>query len=90
MAREWREELLTAEPANFYQHIGLYSYRREFLMRLAKLLRTPLEILENLEQLRVLESGFEILVGVVDEPTIGIDTPADYAAFVARWRERNG
>ena len=88
-AREWRDELLTAEPANFYQHIGLYAYRREFLLRLAKLPRTPLEMLENLEQLRVLESGYEILVGVVDEPTIGIDTPADYAAFVARWRERN-
>ncbi len=88
-AREWRDELLTAEPANFYQHIGLYAYHREFLMRLAKLPRTPLEIIENLEQLRVLESGYEILVGVVDEPTIGIDTPADYAAFVERWRERN-
>jgi 3-deoxy-manno-octulosonate cytidylyltransferase (CMP-KDO synthetase) len=88
LAREWRDELLTAEPPCFYQHIGLYAYRREFLMRLAKLPRTPLERLENLEQLRVLELGYEILVGAVDEPTIGIDTPADYAAFVGRWRER--
>ncbi len=70
----------------FHQHIGLYAYRREFLMQMARLPRTPLEQLENLEQLRVLESGFEILVGVVDEPTIGVDTAADYAAFVERWR----
>jgi 3-deoxy-manno-octulosonate cytidylyltransferase (CMP-KDO synthetase) len=87
-ARECRGDLLTAEPANFFQHIGLYAYRREFLMQLAKLPRTPLEKLENLEQLRVLENGYQILVGVIDEPTIGIDTPADYAAFVERFRAR--
>jgi 3-deoxy-manno-octulosonate cytidylyltransferase (CMP-KDO synthetase) len=85
-AREWRDELLAAEPAHFYQHLGLYAYRKDFLLQLATLRRTPLEQLENLEQLRVLEHGHEILVGVVNEPTIGIDTPADYAAFVARWR----
>jgi 3-deoxy-manno-octulosonate cytidylyltransferase (CMP-KDO synthetase) len=85
-AREWDDALLAAEPPHFFQHLGLYTYRREFLLQLAKLPRTPLEKLENLEQLRVLENGHEILVGVVDEPTIGIDTPADYAAFVERWR----
>jgi len=56
------------------------------LLQLAKLPRTRLEQLENLEQLRALEHGYEILVGLVDEPTIGIDTPADYAAFVERYR----
>ena len=85
-AREWDDRLLLAEPANFFQHIGIYAYRREFLIRLARTPRTPLEKLENLEQLRVLETGHEILVGVVDEPTIGIDTPADYRAFVERVR----
>jgi 3-deoxy-manno-octulosonate cytidylyltransferase (CMP-KDO synthetase) len=83
-AREWHDELLAAEPPHFFQHIGLYAYRRDFLLKLASLPRTPLEKLENLEQLRVLESGHEIVVGVIDEPTIGIDTPADYAAFVKR------
>lgn len=83
-AREWRDELLHVEPACFFQHIGLYAYRREFLLRLAELPRTPLEKLENLEQLRVLENGYSIGVGVIEEPTIGIDTPADYLAFVAR------
>lgn len=83
-AREWRNELLDADPPHFYQHVGLYAYRREFLLKLAALPRTPLEKLENLEQLRVLESGYEIAVGVVDERTIGIDTPEDYRAFVKR------
>jgi 3-deoxy-manno-octulosonate cytidylyltransferase (CMP-KDO synthetase) len=87
-AREWSDDLLTAAPPHFFQHLGLYAYRRDFLLQLARLPRTPLERLENLEQLRVLEHGYEILVGVVDEPTIGIDTPADYAAFVERYRAR--
>ncbi len=88
-AREWREELLSAEPPQFFQHVGLYAYRRDFLLQLAKLPRTPLEKLENLEQLRVLENGYEILVGIVEEPTIGIDMPADYAEFVARYDAGN-
>ncbi len=88
-AREWQDELLIENPPHFFQHIGLYAYRREFLLRLANIPRTPLEKLENLEQLRVLESGHSIIVGVIDEPTIGIDTPSDYAAFVQRWREKN-
>jgi 3-deoxy-manno-octulosonate cytidylyltransferase (CMP-KDO synthetase) len=45
-----------------------------------------LEKVESLEQLRVLEAGYPILVGVVDEPTVGIDTAADYRAFVQRVR----
>jgi 3-deoxy-manno-octulosonate cytidylyltransferase (CMP-KDO synthetase) len=83
-AREWRDELLNAEPPVFHQHIGLYAYRREFLVQLAQWPRTPLEKLENLEQLRVLEHGHAIFVGVVNEPTIGIDTAEDYRAFVRR------
>jgi 3-deoxy-manno-octulosonate cytidylyltransferase (CMP-KDO synthetase) len=85
-AREWRDELLTANPPHFYLHIGIYAYRRDFLLRLAGLPRTPLEKLENLEQLRVLEHGHSIAVGVVSDPTVGIDTPEDYRAFVARMR----
>ena len=88
-AREWRDELLMDNPPHLFQHIGLYAYRREFLLQLATMPRTPLEKLENLEQLRVLESGKSIIVGVIDEPTIGIDTPADYAAFVERTKTRN-
>ena len=67
-------------------HNGLYAYRPDFLLKLAALPRTPLEKLENLEQLRVLENGHAIAVGVVHDPTVGIDTPEDYRAFVARMR----
>lgn len=83
-AREWRDELLSAEPPHFLQHLGLYAYRREFLLRLASLPPAPLEQIEKLEQLRVLHAGHPIAVGVVAEPTIGIDTPEDYRAFVER------
>jgi 3-deoxy-manno-octulosonate cytidylyltransferase (CMP-KDO synthetase) len=83
-ARTWDNKLLTANPAVYHQHIGLYAYRREFLLRLASLPRAPIEQIESLEQLRVLHHGYTILVGVIDEPTIGIDTPEDYRAFVER------
>jgi len=82
--REWDDSLLAANPPHFFQHIGLYAYRRKFLLELASLPQSDLEQLEKLEQLRVLHAGYDILVGVVDEPTIGIDTPADYRAFVSR------
>jgi 3-deoxy-manno-octulosonate cytidylyltransferase (CMP-KDO synthetase) len=87
-AREWDESLLQAEPPHFYLHLGLYAYRRNFLMNFARLPRSPLEKLESLEQLRVLAAGIPILVGVVSESSSGIDTPADYAAFVKRTVDR--
>jgi 3-deoxy-manno-octulosonate cytidylyltransferase (CMP-KDO synthetase) len=87
-ARNWDDGLLTAEPPHFHQHIGLYAYRRVFLLKLATLPRAGIERVENLEQLRVLDAGHTLLVGVIDEPTIGIDTPEDYRAFVERWRGR--
>jgi 3-deoxy-manno-octulosonate cytidylyltransferase (CMP-KDO synthetase) len=74
----------------YHQHIGLYAYRREFLLRLATTPPSPLEMAEKLEQLRVLEMGESILVGVTEHIAHGIDTPADYAAFVARHRRRAG
>lgn len=83
-AREWRDELLTADPPRYHQHVGLYAYRREFLLEMAATPRSALEATENLEQLRVLSAGHSILVGVIDEPTIGVDTADDYRAFVAR------
>ena len=83
-ARQWDDALLAADPPHFYQHVGLYAYRREFLLQLAAMPPSPLERIEKLEQLRVLEAGHSILVGVVDEPTFGIDTPEDYRAFVAK------
>lgn len=67
-------------------HVGIYGYRRETLLQLAKLSPSPLEQTEKLEQLRFLENGYVIAVGLIDRAAIGIDTPADYAAFVARHR----
>jgi 3-deoxy-manno-octulosonate cytidylyltransferase (CMP-KDO synthetase) len=83
-AREWDDRLLAAEPPHFFQHLGLYAYRRDFLLRLATMPPDSVEQVEKLEQLRVLRAGYPILVGRVDEPTIGIDTPDDYRAFVSR------
>jgi 3-deoxy-manno-octulosonate cytidylyltransferase (CMP-KDO synthetase) len=69
-----------------YLHLGLYAYRREFLLQLGALPPSPLEAAEKLEQLRILEAGYPIAIGIVEEPSIGIDTPEDYRRFVARWR----
>jgi 3-deoxy-manno-octulosonate cytidylyltransferase (CMP-KDO synthetase) len=85
-AREWHDGLLEAEPALFFQHIGLYAYRRDFLLSLARLAPSRLEQTEKLEQLRVLEAGHSIAVAVVPQATLGIDTPHDYEAFVKRCR----
>jgi len=82
--REWDDQLLAAEPAVFYQHVGIYAYRRELLLRLASLPQGRTERVEKLEQLRVLEQGEKILVVEVDQAARGIDTPEDYAAFVQR------
>jgi 3-deoxy-manno-octulosonate cytidylyltransferase (CMP-KDO synthetase) len=68
----------------FHQHIGIYAYRREFLAKLPKLPPSPLEQAEKLEQLRVLQAGLTIRVGVVAHAAAGIDTAADYAGFVRR------
>jgi 3-deoxy-manno-octulosonate cytidylyltransferase (CMP-KDO synthetase) len=76
---------LVAGPALALLHLGLYAYRREFLLKLATLPPSPLERAEKLEQLRVLEAGYSIAVGIVEEPSVGIDTPDDYRRFVERW-----
>jgi 3-deoxy-manno-octulosonate cytidylyltransferase (CMP-KDO synthetase) len=82
--REWSDLLMNADPPLFYQHIGVYSYRREFLLQLASLPPARIEQVEKLEQLRVLAAGHSIAVGVVNHATPGIDTPEDYRAFVSR------
>ena len=87
-AYPWDDALLSSNPPTFYQHVGLYAYRRDFLLELAAMRPSRLEQTEKLEQLRVLQAGYTILVGVVDEPTFGIDTPDDYRAFLKKQRER--
>jgi 3-deoxy-manno-octulosonate cytidylyltransferase (CMP-KDO synthetase) len=60
-----------------YRHLGLYSYRAGFLQEFGGMPAGRLEEIEKLEQLRVLENGYEIAVGITDEATIGVDTPED-------------
>jgi 3-deoxy-manno-octulosonate cytidylyltransferase (CMP-KDO synthetase) len=60
-----------------FKHIGLYVYRRDFLLRYSALQPGPLEQAERLEQLRALENGFRIRVVETDYESIGVDTPAD-------------
>jgi 3-deoxy-manno-octulosonate cytidylyltransferase (CMP-KDO synthetase) len=76
-----------ARPARFLQHVGIYAYRRPFLLQLAGLPPQPLEQLEKLEQLRVLTLGCPILVGVVEHAAPGVDTYEDYERFVRAYRE---
>lgn len=77
-------------PARFWKHLGIYAYRRDFLAKVASLAPSPLERAEKLEQLRVLEAGYPIAVAAAAADSGGIDTPAQYAEFVARWRKEHG
>ncbi|MEN1681254.1 MAG: 3-deoxy-manno-octulosonate cytidylyltransferase [Planctomycetota bacterium] len=87
-ARDTPTPLVHTEPAVYHQHLGLYAYRREFLLRLAELPPSPLEQIEKLEQLRLLQAGEPIAVGSVPYATPGIDTADDYSAFVRRVSRR--
>lgn len=64
----------------FYTHVGIYAYRRAVMKEITCLCRSSLETAESLEQLRWLQNGYTINVGITDAPTIGIDTPADLEA----------
>lgn len=68
----------TADAIPYYKHIGLYVYRRDFLLEYPVLPVGPLERAEKLEQLRALENGFGIRVVETDYESIGIDTPEDW------------
>jgi 3-deoxy-manno-octulosonate cytidylyltransferase (CMP-KDO synthetase) len=71
----------------YYKHLGLYGYRRGALFKFTALPPSPLEKREGLEQLRALENGLAIVVGITEHDSIGVDTPEDYQAFVKRWRD---
>ena len=66
----------------FYRHIGLYAYRADVLAKITQLEPSPIEKAESLEQLRWLENGFRIRIGITETPTIGIDTPEDLAKAI--------
>jgi len=70
----------------YLRHLGIYAYRKDFLMQITKLPQTPLELTEKLEQLRVIENGHSIITGKVPQSWTGIDTPEQYADFVKRMK----
>lgn len=82
--REQSPESLFEDASPWLLHVGLYAYRREFLLELTSLPASPLEELERLEQLRALQHGAAIGVSVAEHSAVGIDTPDDYARFIAR------
>ena len=61
----------------FYKHIGIYAYRADVLRQITQLPQSSLELAESLEQLRWLQNGYKIKVGVTNIETVGIDTPED-------------
>ncbi len=70
-----------------FKHLGLYGYRADLLEKFAKLPLGRLEQIEKLEQLRVLENGFEIACDITEDPTIGVDTPEDAVKFEEELRK---
>ncbi len=73
------------DPVTYLLHRGIYAYRRDFLLKFAAMPPAVLEQIERLEQLRVLENGYDIAVGVAAASPAGIDTPGQYADFVRRY-----
>ena len=61
----------------FLKHLGIYAYSRQVLAEITCLPQSPLEKAESLEQLRWLQNGYRIRVGITDQETVGIDTPQD-------------
>ncbi len=82
--------LLAGPDSPWLLHVGIYAYRRDFLLSLTEQPVSRLEGLEKLEQLRALEAGARIQVAVVEHHSVGIDTPDDYARFVERQRKVRG
>ncbi|MBK7629798.1 MAG: 3-deoxy-manno-octulosonate cytidylyltransferase [Ignavibacteriales bacterium] len=77
--REAKDEKDIFELADFYKHIGLYVYRKEYLLKFTQLAPTDLENWEKLEQLRMLENGFKIKIVETEYDSFSVDTPEDLA-----------
>ena len=79
-----RENGPVGNISDYYRHLGIYAYTKDFLLLITKLPAGKLEKIEQLEQLRVIEYGFAILTGLVKHIAPGIDTPQQYQEFVKR------
>jgi 3-deoxy-manno-octulosonate cytidylyltransferase (CMP-KDO synthetase) len=82
-AGDWK---LNLKKVPFYEHIGIYGFRKDFLMKFSSLKQTPLEKLERLEQLRALENGYKIKVYLTQYKPVILDVPAD----LKKLRRRKG
>jgi 3-deoxy-manno-octulosonate cytidylyltransferase (CMP-KDO synthetase) len=82
-----REEWL--KKHTYYKHIGMYAFRADVLRQVTSLEQSPLELAESLEQLRWLENGYKIGVGISDVETVGIDTPEDLQKAEEFLKNRN-
>jgi 3-deoxy-manno-octulosonate cytidylyltransferase (CMP-KDO synthetase) len=89
IAKMFSRKVIACADGTHYRHIGIYAYRTDVLAKITQLPQSPLEIAERLEQLRWLENGYTIRVGVTDVPTIGIDTPEDLQKAI-EWYKWNG
>ncbi|MEC7641278.1 MAG: 3-deoxy-manno-octulosonate cytidylyltransferase, partial [Nitrospinota bacterium] len=74
-----KENITTSNSRDIlaFKHLGLYAYRKSFLMQFSKLPKSPLEETEKLEQLRILDNGIPIKVIETQDDSIGVDSPKD-------------
>ena len=85
-AKMFSRKVIACADGTHYRHIGIYAYRADVLEKITQLEQSPLEIAERLEQLRWLENGYCIRVGVTEQETIGIDTPEDLQKAIEFYR----
>ncbi|KAF0217444.1 MAG: 3-deoxy-manno-octulosonate cytidylyltransferase [Geobacteraceae bacterium] len=85
-----KDEAFASGKLLCYKHVGLYVYRRDFLLQYARMSPTFLELAEKLEQLRVLENGYRIKVVETECESIGVDTPGDLEKVIERLKIREG
>ena len=88
-AKMFSRKVIACADGSHYRHIGVYAYRADVLREITSLPQSKLELEERLEQLRWLENGYKIRVGVTDQETIGIDTPEDLEKAI-EWYKLNG
>ena len=89
VAQMFSRKVIACEDGSHYRHIGIYAYRADVLEQIVQLPQSPMEKAERLEQLRWLENGYCIRVGVTNIQTIGIDTPEDLKKAI-EWYRFNG
>jgi 3-deoxy-manno-octulosonate cytidylyltransferase (CMP-KDO synthetase) len=86
--RDVRDHAQWIQHHTFYKHIGMYVFRKDFLLKYTSMPESELERAERLEQLRILERGFKIKVGITNHDSISIDTPDDVLRVVEVLRSK--